>query len=230
MSNVSDGDKTYTQEEVDELIQERNAALEAKRDEILGELKTAKEKLRDYDGVDPEEYAELKEKVTELEHQKKADKAGITEEQLNKLRAEIRDDLEDEYKAIVEERDSLKHDNRGLRLDSVVKAEMAEAGVRSERIDALFRLNADKFDLTDDGAPMLKDRPGTEIGKFVAEDLKAQYPEFFNGSGSSGGGASKSAAGGGGGSKRIAYGDRKAFSDNIEGIAKGEVEVEVAAQ
>lgn len=226
MSDAGGSDKTYTQDEVDALIRERNEALEAKRDEILGELKAARDKLKAYDGVDADEHKALKAKVADLEHKQKADKAGITSDQLEKLRADIREDLEREYADIVSERDSLSSEVRGLRLDSVVKAEMGKAGVRPERIDALFRLNADAFDLTDDGSPMLKDRPGIGIDKYVAEDLKKLYPEFYQGSGSSGGGASKSAAGGGG-AKQITYGDQKAFSDNLEAIARGEVEVAV---
>ena len=116
-------------------------------------------------------------------------------------------------------------DNRTLRLDSVVKAEMAKAGARSERIDALYKLAADEFDLTDDGKPMLKNRPGIEVSKFVAEDLKKQYPELYNGTGSSGGGAPRSTAGGGGAPNTIAADDAEGFIANLEGIAKGAVNV-----
>lgn len=234
MSDAGGDDKTYTQEEVDALIEERNKALEAKRDEILGELKDAKAKLKALDGVDPEEHKKLQQKITDLEQQKKADKAGITSEQLTKMRAEVEQDMISRFakmsaSELADQIPAVKdvvHDNRSLRLDSVVKAEMAKAGARSERIDALFKLTADQFDLTDDGKPMLKDRPGIEVGKFVAEDLKKQYPELYNGSGSSGGGASRSTASGSGAPQTIAADDGEAFIANLEGIAKGTVSVE----
>ena len=179
-----------------------------------------------FKGIDPTEYRSMAAKLQELEHQQKADKAGITSDQLQKLRQEIRGDLEKEYKQALDELEGLRTDNRSLRLDSVVKAEMAKAGVRSERIDALFRLNADKFDLTDDGVPILRERPGAEIGKYVADELRQEYPEFYNGSGSSGGGASKSSAPGGAGyTRQIAASDKDTLSANLERIASGEAEV-----
>lgn len=233
MSDAGGDDKTYTKEEVEALIQERNQALEAKRDEILGELKQAKAKLQGLDGLDPEEYRALQAKVTELEQAKKAEKAGITSEQLAKMREEVRADLLGQWAKMPADqlaehiptvRDIVK-DNRSLRLDSVVKAEMGKAGARSERIDALFKLTADRFDLTEDGKPMLRDKPGIEVDKFVSETLKSEYPEFFNGSGSSGGGAPRSTAGGGGTPQTIAAGDSQGFIQNLEGIAKGDVKV-----
>lgn len=233
MSEAGGDDKKYTQAEVDALIEERNKALEGKRDEILSELKEAKAKLKAVDGIDPEEHRALQAKIQDLETQKKADKAGVTSEQLAKIRQEVEADLVGRYSkmtaaelaAQIPAVGDVVKDNRTLRLDSVVKAEMAKAGARSERIDALFKLTADQFDLTDDGKPMLRDRPGIDVTKFVAEDLKKEYPELYNGTGSSGGGASRSTAGGGGAPQTIAANDSKGFIDNLEGIAKGTVNV-----
>ena len=80
--------------------------------------------------------------------------------------------------------------------------------------------------MTEDGKPMLRSSPGIEVNKYVADELRKEYPEFYNGSGSSGGGASKSSAAGGGGNPRtIAATDRSSFLANVEKIAKGEVQV-----
>jgi len=223
--DASGDSKTFTQAEVDALIAERNKALEAKRDEILTELRAAKDKLRGFDGVDPEEHRKLQAKLTELEQQKKADKVGITSEELVKMRAEIRQDLEKEFGPLQEQLSTAKQEIRTLRLDNVVKGQMAKSGVRGERVDALYRLTADQWDLTEDGQPMVKTRPGTEVGKHISDQLADEYPEFFEGSKSSGGGASKSAAGGSGSPRQITWGDSDAFMSNLDGIAAGKVKV-----
>jgi DNA repair exonuclease SbcCD ATPase subunit len=224
--------KTYTQEEVEAQIAEATKALEAKRDELLNELKPLKSKMRELDGVDAKRYREMEARLAELEQQKNADKAGLTSEALAKLRADVEADV---LKRLAADADAglkaipwaadLARENRALKLDSVVKAEMAKGGARAERIDALFRLTQDRYDLTDDGKPVLKDKPALELSKYVADELRKEYPEFYNGSGSSGGGASKSNAGGGGSPKTIAADDGTAFIANLEQIAKGEVQV-----
>jgi hypothetical protein len=219
------GSKTYTQSEVEALIAERNKALEAKRDELLNEVKSVKDRLRGFDGVDPGEYRKLQARLTELEQQKKADKVGITSEQLEKMRQEIRQDLDKEYGPLQEKLAAASQEIRTLKLDNVVKGQMSKNGVRGERVEALYRLTADQWDLTEDGQPMVKTRPGSEVGKHISDVLANEYPEFFEGSKSSGGGASRTAAGGGGSPRQIAWGDTDAFMANLDGIAVGKVKV-----
>jgi hypothetical protein len=140
----------------------------------------------------------------------------------------VRNDLEREYLEVKTERDQLARDKRALQLDDRVKGLMAKSGVRAERVDALYRLTGERYDLTSDGQPMLKDRVGTPVEKFIAEELVKEFPEFYMGSGSNGGGASKSAGGAGGGLGRsIAAGDlsQKGFLENVEAIATRKVEV-----
>jgi hypothetical protein len=209
---VSDEPKTYTQEEFDAIVAEREAlaaereAIKRNRDEVLTEKKTLAQKLAD------------------LETQDKASKTGVTAEQLEKLRADVRQALENEYAPFRTTAEQLAAENRSLKLDNVVKNVMAKSGVRADRIDEMFKLSAHNFDLTEDGKPIVKSNMGLEIGKYVKEDLFKSYPEWFEGSGSSGGGASKSAASGGG-SRVVSRDDNQAFLNNIAGIAKGEVEV-----
>lgn len=220
----------YTQDQVDELVTERLASAKAEGDKafesLWGEAKAAKEKLRAFDGVDAAEYKTLKEQLKALEQKDKADKAGITAEELAKMRAEMRADVEGEYSGLKTRAEELATENRTLKLDNVVKATMSKVGVRAERLDALYRLTKEHYDLTDDGQPLVKLRPGKEVEKYVAEDLAKEYPEFFRGSGSSGSGASRSAGGAGDHVRTIAAGDSKAFLDNLEGIAKGRVTVQ----
>jgi hypothetical protein len=225
--------QTFTQEQVDAMVQEKLAAAKAEGDKAFSSLwdeaKAAKQKLKDYEGVDPNEYRSLKDKLTQLEQQAKAEKAGITSQELDRLRGEVRADLEAQYQPHITKAQQLAAENRALKLDSVVKAQMAQAGVRSERIDALYRLTADEFDLTDDGKPMVKSRMGTPVEKFVGEELVKQYPEFFAGSGSSGGGAPRSSGGAGTRAPTRISNDPASLLANIDRLAKGEVTVDPAA-
>ena len=213
---MADSDKTYTQAELDAAIQERLAAAKAEGDKafqsLWDEAKQAKAARK-----------ELEAKLADIEVAQKAQKAGVTSEELNRLRSEIREDLEKgEYGQFRTQAEKLAGENRALKLDNVVKAAMAKGGARADRIDALFRLTSDRYDLTDDGKPMLRDRMGTPIEKYVSDDLLKEYPEFFNGSGASGGGAAKSGAGGVGGG---VVSDGAGFMANLKDIASGKTQV-----
>lgn len=221
---------TFTAEQVEEQVKERLAAAKAEQDvafkALWKEAKDAKERAKAFaDLGDPAEVKDRLARITEMEAEAKAAKAGITSEQLTKMRAEIRADLEKDYAKYKAQAETNAAKVRELQLDSVVKAQMAKNGVRADRIDPLFKLTRDEYDLTDDGVPMLRDRPGTELGKYISAELVTVYPEFFEGTGSSGGGASKSAGGAGGGARNIAANDGAAFLANLEGIAKGKVTV-----
>lgn len=220
----------YTPEQVEDLVKERLAEAKAEQDKAFEQLwkeaKDAKALARKLSDLgDPDEIRSRLARMEELESEAKAQKAGITSDQLNKMRAEIRQDLEKEYGKWKQDAESYASQLRELRLNSVVKGAMAKSGVRADRIDALWRLSQDQFDLTEDGAPMLRDRPGTELEKYIAAELSQSYPEFFEGTGSSGGGASRSSGGAAGGSKSVAADDASAFLANLEGIATGKVEV-----
>ena len=169
---------------------------------------------------------ELRAQVAELETAAAADKAGITKADLDQMRATVRKQLEAEYEPLKTENEGLKTRVRTLLLDNVVKASMGANGVRADRVDTLFKLTDDRFDLTDDDKPMLKGAPGKDVGKYIAEELEQEYPELYAASGSSGGSASKSVSSGGGGRvKTIARDDGPGFLANVDKIASGEVKV-----
>lgn len=220
--------ETFTQEQVEAMIAERLASevdgLKKSQAQLLREKKEAQARAALFEGMDPEEVKSLKAKFTELEQTAKAQAAGITSEALAKLRQEAAAEYEKKYGPVLSERDALKAENRSLKLDTKVKDLMAKSGARPERIEALFRLSSDRFDLTDDGNPMVKGAT-KEVDKYIVEDLLKEYPEFFMGSGSSGGGAFKSSGGAGGGVRVIAAGDERAFIANVEDIAHGKVAV-----
>ena len=161
-------------------------------------LKSALDKEREKAKAEEKERKRIAAELAELKAKEKAEKAGITDEQLKKLRQEIREDLEKEYQDKIKDRDTLATEVRSLKLDSQVKSLAAKHGVRAERVDAWWRMFSDRFDLTDDGKPMIKDRPGTDVSKFIADDLKKELPDFYAGTQAAGGGAAGATAKGGG--------------------------------
>ena len=165
-----------------------------------------------------EEKRQLAKRLSDLEQQQKAAASGITSEQLAKLKA----DVELEYAPVREKAATLETQLRALKLDNAVQGQMAKAGVRGDRLAALWKLTGEAFDLTDDGQPYVKDAPTQSIDQFIGGKLKVDYPEFFAGTSANGGGA-KGSTGGSMPTKTIMRGDVKAYLANIDGIAKGEV-------
>lgn len=122
----------------------------------------------------------------------KAKAAGLSDEQIAEMRAQARKDLEVEFSPLKERADlaeTLAAENRALLLDNKVKAMMAAAGVRADRIEALFKVAGDRFDLTTDKTPMLKAAPTTAVEQYVKDTLKVEFPEFYEGSRAAGGNA-----------------------------------------
>ena len=217
--------KTYTQEELDALVKETNKGLEANRNEVLADLRKAKDALKAFDGMDPEKVRAQERRVAELEQEAKAADKGITSAELDKMRGDVRQQIEKEYSPFKTKSETLAARVRELELDNVVKGLMAKSGVRPERIDALFKLTGDRFDLTDDSKPMLRDAMGKDVEKYISEELELEYPELYQGSKSSGGGASKSTTSGGGRAKEISRSDPDAFMSSVEDVATGKVVV-----
>jgi len=126
---------------------------------------------------------------------KKAAEQGITGEALAKIRADARAEVMAEVSGDIELGKKALEENRTLKVDAKVKALAVQNGVRPERLDAWWRLNAGDFDLTSDGAELIvKGKEGVSVAKHIV-DLKTTVPEFYAGSKGAGGGA-----GGGGGS------------------------------
>lgn len=168
--------------------------------EDVDKLQGALEKERKARADAEKNLKDLGSKVSDLEQRAKAAEAGVTDEKLKELRTNIRADIEKEYagKALAElpeswaartEAQKALGENRSLKLDSQVKKLAAEHGVRAERLDAWWRQFGDRFDLTSDGKPVLKDKPEIEIAKYISGELKKELPELYVGTKAEGGGA-----------------------------------------
>jgi hypothetical protein len=187
-------------------------------EEDVSGLKNNQAKILEEKKQIEKEYRQAIKENQELKREKDATASGITSEQLGKLRA----DFEAEYAPLREKAATLETQLRALKLDNSVQSQMAKAGVRGDRLSALWKLTGEAFDLTDDGQPYVKDAPTQSIDQFIGGKLKADYPEFFSGTSANGGGA-KGSTGGSMPTKTISRSDTKAYLANIDGIAKGEV-------
>jgi hypothetical protein len=227
---VPDEPKTFTQEEVDALIAERNTGLEANRNEALGELKKLKAQLKQYDGVDPDKYKELATAAEEAER-KRAEIAGDWKSREAQLVEKFGKEIEGREARIKgltgalesylidaeasKEIASLKGSVKGLlpHIKPHIRVVEQDGKFVSQVVDA-------------NGNPRIGDAKGNAMSiSQLVEEMRSdnELARLFEGSGSSGGGASKS-AGSAGGARTVIAGDTNGFIANLEGIASGKVE------
>jgi hypothetical protein len=137
----------------------------------------------------------------ELERRLEGQQVGLTEAQQKEYRDKVKADLEQEYKPLKDIEVEHKALKRLTLLDNPVKETMLseKVGVRGERQAALWTLIKDRFDLTADGKPMVKDHPGLSVEQYLASEVKKEYPEFYKGTQAAGGGAGGSSGDGKGG-------------------------------
>jgi len=228
---AGEGDKTYTQAEVDALVKERVGGLKANRDEALAEAKKAKAALKAFEGTDPEEYKRLKTAAEETERQRAA-----AEGDWQKLEVQ----LKDRHKA-----EMGKAGARATKLQKalekrLVQAELTAAIVRRKGDPDLLLPHGERYvrvrETDDDfvayvvdeqGNALVADGQGTPMtfDQLVETKLMVRFPAAFEGTGSSGGGASRTGGGAAGSARTIAAGDDAAFLANVGDIAKGAVKV-----
>jgi hypothetical protein len=134
----------------------------------------------------------------DLRRAEKAKAAGISDDELQKLR-------DDEAKARKPLEDKIAEQDKRIRqltLTDRVKALALAAGVMPDRIKQAMKILDERTDLTDADGIVVKDEDGkvtTEtIDDFLAKTFKKESPWFYAGSGASGSGASGSSGSGGG--------------------------------
>ncbi len=118
---------------------------------------------------------ELADKLRELERKLKGAKDGLTDEEIAARRAEI----DAEVNPLREQLTQAQQQLRSLRLDGNVKKMLADAGANPKRLDALFRLLSDRFDLSESGTPILKDKPTADLAQYLKNDVAKEYPELY---------------------------------------------------
>lgn len=153
-------------------------------------LESALEKERT-DRADEEKKRKAAEKERdELKRKQSAQQAGITDEQLQQLRAE---DAE-KRKPLEDENAELKAENRKLKLTDRVRTQALESGIMSDRIEDAMLVLERRTDLTSDSDSIVvldKDgKPTSEkLEDFLTVTFKKEKPWLYTGSQSSGGGS-----------------------------------------
>jgi hypothetical protein len=225
--------ETYTKEQVETMIAEREAGLKANRDEAVREAKKAKELAKRFDGIDPDEARTLKEQAAEAERKK-----ALAEGNLEVWKKQVTDQHQKE-KSELEKRlgkyesfTSKTLRNEELRKELIGKADPSMMELLVEHGSKYIHVREtdegfEKYVGDEKGNAMVADAQGTAMSTaiFVDQVLKAKFPGAFLGSGSSGGGATRSNSGGVGGSKTISK-DDLFKGDNLQRLARGEIKVE----
>jgi hypothetical protein len=159
------------------------AGLKKKNGELLGDLKKLKQQIE----AEAQKRAEA-ELATKglLEHKQRWDSEILTP---------VKSRLE-----------TLEAENRQLKLVGPVKDALHKAGAIDP--EAVWQLEADRFDLDETGRPYVKDDPTADIGKWVATALPKSRPYLFRGTEAGGGGA----RGGAGGTGGAATGDPRGWT------------------
>ena len=123
-----------------------------------------------------------------------ARKTGYTANELDDMKKKMQDDARAEVaadtKKITDENERLKgvdDENRTLRLDDKVKSMMLKNGVTADGVDALFKLEREQFDLTEDKVVKLVEHPASPVDEFIKTTLKERHPHYFEGSKATGG-------------------------------------------
>ncbi len=164
----------------------------------LDNIKSTLDKEREAREAAEKQVKEAQAQAKALQQKQAQIKAGLTDDELKELRLAVRQDLVEEFQNEVDIRDKkiqelsgVRDENRSLKLDTRVKQMMLskEVGVRPDRVDHLFMLLQNEFDLTDDDKPKLTKRPGLTVEQFLKDDAKSLFPEFYIGTRAAGGGA-----------------------------------------
>lgn len=220
-----------TQDELDAKIAEAVGGLKSNRDEVLREAKALKTKLASYEGIDVDEVKTLKQQAEDAARNKAAGEGNwkALEEQLKTRHGQEVEKLSSESKRL---RGALE---RQL-IDAAASQEIASMKGSVKGLLPHIRPHIKVMEqdgefvavvVDSKGNPRIGDAKGSPMSiRDLIEETRGDtdLAPLFAGSGASGSGAAKSNAGGGG-SKVVAAGDGAGFMANLEGIAKGTVEV-----
>jgi hypothetical protein len=152
--------------------------------------------------------------LAELKGKSAGAAAGKTEAELAKAYKDIEERIREEYAPQVKELEGLRAENRRIKLEDRVKAELRKQGMLDKHLDDCWKLHGEEFDLSTDGKPIVKAEPGKPVDKHVGTIIK-QRGGWVQGSRASGGGAAGAttptgASGGSGPGGRVNYEDLKA--------------------
>lgn len=176
----STGGKTYTEADVQRMVEQETSGLKTKLEELLGESKSAKQKAR-----------ELEEQQRQAEEQRLAEKQEF--KTLYEREQEAKRELQEQF-------ETFQQRIQQAEIGSASNAVAAELTRDTKRGELLAEKAAQYARYTEQG--VVYEMGGVEVDKAkVLEHLKAEYPFLVDGTGSSGGGAPGGKGGGAAGKK-----------------------------
>ena len=173
------------QERIDKIVKDR---LDRERKKFEREKA---EMLKQFEGVDKDEYARLKKEADDREN-KKLEEQGKFEEIRKKWSDEKKDIVAQYEKKLAEKDNTLKR----LVLDDKVRNAALKANIRPERVEKALKLTESNFAMDENGDIRILDDNGTEtsdsLDDFFKNTFQKEMPEFYLGSETTGSGAHQS--------------------------------------
>ena len=178
-----------------DLYEERDGKFQPKPDDDADDLATTLADEKAKREAAERNATKTANELKKLERKLAAKEHDISDEVIEKVRADIRKELDEEYAPKLADAERLAAENRSMKLDSNVKALAAKASFLPEKLNDFWKLHGDEFDLSSDGKPIIKGKPGADVEKHVAALAKAR-PEWVMGTNAAGGGGIGGAGGG----------------------------------
>lgn len=197
-------------------VEQHTRGLVAKRDQLLDETKKLKARLAAYDGVDPDEYHQLKKAADKLQTQQ-AEVEGDWQRLRESLEQRHAEEISKAGKALEEERSF----TRRLLVDQGLTQALMKQGVAQPLIAGAKALLAGHADVVAEGGArkaVIKTDIGTlDLDTYVAEWVQTPEGKAYVGAPrSAGGGAHES--GGKGGERRLRRRDLASDADKARFI------------
>lgn len=165
---IKDSSKTYTEEEVQKLIDEQVNGLKNKVDELLGEKKSATQKakeLEEYQKTQEEERMKEKEQFRELYEREQESKR----------------ELQEKYEEFQSKIQKQTINSEATKLASELTRDTARGELLQEKVSQYAKYSDDGVVFELGGVPVEKDK--------ILSHLREKYPFLVDGSGATGGGA-----------------------------------------
>jgi len=215
--SIDGEERQLSQEQVDKIIKNRLEQERKKFERQKAEI------LKPYENIDLEEVSRLKKEAEEREN-KKLEEQGKFEE-IRKKWAQEKSTLESEYEKKIQEKEEML---KKLYLGDKIRNAALKSGVYPDDIEDVIRLTDHFFRLDEDGSIRVLDEKEQEtsdsLEDFFNKTYKEKKPKFYQGSNATGpgvkGGTTRAT-----GPNYINFEDRKAFGQNLEKIARGEMKV-----
>ncbi len=173
--DIEESGKTYTQEEVQKMIDEQVSGLKNKVDELLGEKKSATQKAK-----------ELEEQQKQQEEERLKEKEQFRE--LYEREQEAKRELQEKYEEFQHRIQSQTIQSEAVKLASELTRDTARGELLQEKASQYAKYSEDGVTFELGGVPVDKEK--------ILTHLREKYPFLVDGSGATGGGAAGQQNGG----------------------------------